>query len=61
MMSVIATPMIGSPICSPSETTRALATTPSETKPSTQNSCSSYVCVEIRPCLHERREIAPAS
>ena len=34
--SVIARPMIGSPICAPSETTIALATTPSETNPSTR-------------------------
>jgi hypothetical protein len=34
MTSVMTTPMIGSAICTPSATTAALATTPSETNPS---------------------------
>ena len=59
---MIARPMIGSAICAPSPTTAALATTPSETKPSMRAWLPSAISAALasrRPAAqaHLRREL----
>jgi hypothetical protein len=53
--SVIRRPMIGSPICAPSETTIALMTTPSETNPSMRAWLPSAISAGLDRRLPARR------